>query len=182
MGFVIGQDTTGAYSTWAQLRCPIIKGYDQWEKYVGPGPHFHNLVIDAGFRPDGGNFLRCIQWPSTGFWIDINSNPHTEYAGPILGWQNGGGVSPYDSFFSVGAYDWSGNDSTNPVYTSVNNNLDETDVADSLVGLTVTYSGGTFTTTADAFKQNPASTPWFGQSIGFNAITNVTAINTFTAF
>jgi hypothetical protein len=50
------------------------------------------------------------------------------------------------------------------------------------VGLTVTYSGGTFTTTADAFENTPSSPPWFGQDIGLNSITSVTAISNFTAF
>jgi len=182
MGEVIGQLTTGQYSTWAQLRCPLIDGYNQWNKYVGPGPQYHNLVVDSGYHPDDGLFVRVDAWPSTSFWTDSSSNPHTEYSGPIVGFQDGGGVSPYDSFFSVGAYDATINDTSNAFYTSVNNNLDSSDITGSLVGLTVTYSGGTFTTTADAFENNPASTPWFGQSIGYNVITSVSDIDTFTAF
>ena len=46
----------------------------------------------------------------------------------------------------------------------------------------MTYSGGTFATTADAFENNAPYTPWFGQSIGYNVITSVTDIDTFTAF
>ena len=180
MGFVIGQDTTGAYSTWAQLRCPIIGAYNQWNKYVGPGPLPHNLVIDSGFRPDNSLFVRVAEWPKTAFWLDSNSDPHTEYYGPIVGFQNGFGSSP--SYISVGAYDANWNNTTNPVYTSVNNLLDIRDITDSLVGLTVTYSGGTVTTTADAFENDPASSPWFGQDIGLNAITSVTGISNFTAF
>ena len=180
MGFVIGQDTTGAYSTWAQLRCPLIGAYDQWNKYVGPGLQFHNLVIDSGFHPDDGLFVRVDQWPGTSFWLDTGSSPHTEYFGPIVGFQNGFGTSP--SYISVGAYDASLNDTTNPDYTSVNNLLDLKDITDSLVGLTVTYSGGTATTTADAFENDPAFAPWFGQDIGLNAITSVSGISTFTAF
>ena len=153
MGEVIGQSTTGAYSTWAQLRCPLIGAYDQWHKYVGPGPQFHNLVIDSGFRPDDGLFVRVIGWPGTSFWLDINSNPHTEYYGPIVGFQNGLGT--YPSYISVGAYDANWNDTTNPVYTSVGNSLDQRDIDNSLVGLTVTYSGGTVTTTSDAFENSP---------------------------
>jgi hypothetical protein len=181
MGEVIGQLTTGQYSTWAQLRCPLIDGYNQWNKYVGPGPQYHNLVVDSGYHPDDGLFLRVNAWPSTSFWLDTSSNPHTEYSGPIVGFQDGGGVSPYDSYFSVGAYDAIINDLTNPSYTSVNNNLDSSDITNSLVGLTVTYSGGTFTTTADAFD-NTQTTLWFGQSIGYNVITSVSDIDTFTAF
>ena len=180
MGEVIGQSTTGAYSTWAQLRCPIIGAYNQWHKYVGPGPQYHNLVIDSGFRPDNSLFVRVSEWPKTSFWLDINSNPHDEYLGPIVGYNNGFGSSP--SYISVGAYDANWNDTTNPVYTSVNNLLDQRDIDNSLVGLTVTYSGGTVTTTADAFKNDPAFAPWFGQDIGLNAITSVTGISNFTAF
>lgn len=180
MGYVIGQDTTGAYSTWAQLRCPLIGAYDQWEKNAGPGPQFHNLEIDSGFRPDESLFVRVSQWPYTQFWLDVNSNPHNEYAGPIVGFQNGFGSSP--SYISVGAYDAQINDTTNPVYTSVNNLLDLSDITGSLVGLTVTYSGGTATTTSDAFENDPPSAPWFGQDIGLNAITSVSGISTFTAF
>jgi len=182
MGYLIGDATSGAHSTWAQVRCPLIGGYDQYDSVVGPGSFPHNLIVDSGFHADEGYFLRVINWPQTSTWFDTNSNPHTEYAGPFVGWNDGGGVSPYDSYFSVGAYDANINDTTNPVYTSVNHNLDETDVADSLVGLTVTYTSGTFTTTADAFEQAPASTPWFGQDIGVNAISAVTDISTFTAF
>ena len=180
MGFVIGQSTTGSYSTWAQLRCPIIGAYNQWHKYVGPGPQYHNLVIDSGFRPDEGLFVRVEQWPYTTDWLDTSSNPHTQYTGPIVGYNNGFGTSP--SYISVGAYDAIWNDTTNPGYTSVNNLLDLKDITDSLVGLTVTYSGGTVTTTADAFKNDPAFAPWFGQDIGLNAITSVSGISTFTAF
>ena len=180
MGEVIGQDTTGLYSTWAKLRCPIIGAYNQFQ--LGSGVQPHNLNVDSGYHPDDGLFLRVNAWPSTSSWTDSSSNPHTEYSGPILGFQNGGGVSPYDSFFSVGAYDATINDTTNAFYTSVNNNLDQGDITGSLVGLTVTYSAGTFATTADALENNPATTPWFGQSIGYNVITSVTDIDTFTAF
>ena len=179
MGEVIGQSTTGAYSTWAQLRCPLIGAYDQWDKYAGPGPQFHNLVIDSGFRPDEGLFVRVDQWPYTNDWSDTSSNPHTQYSGPIVGFQNGGGGAP--SYFSVGAYDWLGNDTINPVYTSVNNLLDFRDIDESLIGQTVTYSGGTLTTTLDAFDNTPTSI-WFGQDIGLSSITSVTAISNFTAF
>ena len=180
MGEVIGADVNGLYSTWGKLRCPIIGAYDQFQ--LGAGVQPHNLNIDSGFRPDDGLFVRVNAWPSTSFWLDTSSNPHTEYSGPIVGFQDGGGVSPYDSFFSVGAYDATINDTSNAFYTSVNNGLDSSDITGSLVGLTVTYSGGTFATTADAFENNPASTPWFGQSIGFNVITSVSDIDTFTAF
>jgi hypothetical protein len=180
MGDVIGQATSGAYSTWAQLRCPLIGAYDQWSKYVGPGPQFHNLVIDSGFRPDDGLFVRVVQWPYTSDWSDTSSGPHTEYAGPIVGYNNGLGSSP--SYISVGAYDANWNDTTNPIYTSVNNLLDQRDIDNSLVGLTVTYSGGTATTTSDAFENNPPPGAWFGQDIGLNAITSVSGISTFTAF
>jgi len=180
MGEVIGQSTTGSYSTWAQLRCPLIGAYDQWNKYVGPGPQFHNLVIDSGFRPDDGLFVRVVGWPGTSFWLDTGSSPHTEYYGPIVGYNNGFGTSP--SYFSVGAYDATTNDTTNPVYTSVGNSLDQRDIDNSLVGLTVTYSGGTATTTSDAFENNPPPGAWFGQDIGLNAITSVTGISNFTAF
>ena len=180
MGDIIGQDTTGLYSTWAKLRCPIIGAYNQFQ--LGSGVQPHNLNVDSGHRPDDGLFLRVSAWPLTSSWTDSSSNPHTEYSGPILGFQNGGGVSPYDSFFSVGAYDATINDTTNAFYTSVNNNLDQGDITGSLVGLTVTYSGGTFATTADAFENNAPYTPWFGQNIGLNVITSVTDIDTFTAF
>lgn len=178
MGVMIGE-SSGAYSTWAKLRSPLIGGYDQWEKFVGPGTQFHNIVIDSGFHPDEGLFLRCDQWPYTQSWTDTSSNPHTSYEGPIVGFQNGLGT--YPSYFSVGTYDWPGNDTTNPLYTSVNNLLDYGDIDGSLVGLTVTYSGGSFTTTLDAFDNTPISL-WFGQDIGYNAITSVTGISSFTAF
>jgi hypothetical protein len=180
MGEVIGQSTTGAYSTWAQLRCPLIGAYDQWHKYVGPGPQFHNLVVDSGFHPDDGLFVRVAQWPYTFDWLDALSISHQESAGPIVGFNNGFGTSP--SYISVGAYDAQFNDQINPGYTSVDNLLDLKDITDSLVGLTVTYSGGTATTTADAFENDPAFAPWFGQDIGLNAITSITDIDTFTAF
>ena len=180
MGEVIGQSTTGSYSTWAQLRCPLIGAYDQWSKYVGPGPQFHNLVIDSGFRPDNSLFVRVSEWPYKTDWLDINSNPHTQYAGPIVGYNNGFGSSP--SYISVGAYDAIWNDTTNPVYTSIYNLLDLKDITGSLVGLTVTYSGGTVTTTADAFENDPPFSAWFGQDIGLNAITSVSGISNFTAF
>jgi len=180
MGEVIGQSTTGAYSTWAQLRCPLIGAYDQWQKYVGPGPSFHNLVIDSGFHPDDGLFVRVAGWPYYQFWVDVNSNPHLEHAGPIVGYNNGFGSSP--SYISVGAYDATWNDTTNPVYTTVDNLLDLKDITDSLVGLTVTYSGGTVATTSDAFENDPPFAAWFGQDIGLNAITSITDIDTFTAF
>lgn len=182
MGILIGESTgatAGSYSTWAKLRCPIIGAYDQWETVVGPGSYYHNLIIDSGFHPDDGLFLRCDQWPYTQSWTDTSSNSHTEYAGPQVGFGNGLGILP--SYFSVGSYDWVGNDTTNPVYTSVNNLLDEDDIADGLVGQTVTYSSGTFTASADAFDNTPTSF-WFGQDIGLNAITSVTGISNFTAF
>jgi hypothetical protein len=183
MGFVIGNHESGqGYTTWAKLRTPLIGAYDDFKTYAGAGLGPHNYEIFSGFHPEEGLFVRTARWPGVSFWVDINSDPHNEYDGPIVGYQNGGGVSPYNSFFSVGAYDWSGNGTTNPVYTSANNLLDKDDIADSLVGLTVTYSGGTFTTTSDAFKNDPASSPWFGQDIGLNAITSVTSISTFTAF
>ena len=111
MGDIIGQDTTGLYSTWAKLRCPIIGAYNQFQ--LGPGVQPHNLNVDSGHRPDDGLFLRVSAWPLASSWTDSSSNPHTEYSGPILGFQNGGGVSPYDSFFSVGAYDATINDTIN---------------------------------------------------------------------
>lgn len=184
MGEIIGQSTAasaGVYSTWGKLRCALIGAYDQFETDAAVQTQPHNLTIASGFHADEGLFLRVVQWPATSQWSDSSSGSHIEYNGPIVGFQNGLGVS--DSFFSVGAYDWSGNDTLNPNYSSVNNNLDETDIADSLVGLTVTYSSGTFTTTSDAFENDPATfPPWYGQDIGFNAITSVTAIDTFTAF
>ncbi len=180
MGEVIGQSTTGAYSTWAHLRCPLIGAYDQWQKYVGPGPQFHNLVVDSGYHPDDGLFVRVAQWPYTFDWLDALSISHQESAGPIVGFTNGLGIFP--SYISVGAYDAQFNDQINPGYTSVDNLLDLKDITDSLVGLTVTYSGGTATTTADAFENDPAFAPWFGQDIGLNAITSITDIDTFTAF
>jgi hypothetical protein len=180
MGEVIGQSTTGAYSTWGKLRCVLINGYDQFTTDASFSPQPHNLMIDSGFHPDGGLFIRCNAWPSKSFWIDINSNPHEQHSGPIVGFQNGFGTSP--SYISVGAYDATWNDTTNPVYSSVDNQLDIGDITDSLVGLTVTYSGGTATTTADAFENSPPYAPWFGQDIGLNAITAVTDIDTFTAF
>jgi hypothetical protein len=180
MGEVIGQSTTGAYSTWAQLRCPLIGAYDQWKTYVGPGPQYHNLVISSGFHPDDGLFVRVAEWPYYKFWVDVNGNPHEENEGPIVGYNNGFGTSP--SYISIGAYDANWNDTTNPVYTSVNNKLDLKDITDSLVGLTVTYSGGTATTTSDAFENDPPFAAWFGQDIGLNAITSITDIDTFTAF
>lgn len=180
MGVIIGESTTGLYSTWAQLRCPLIGAYDQWAKYVGPGPQFHNLVINSGFHPDEGLFLRVFVWPQATFWLDINNNPHTAYTGPIVGYNDGFGT--YPSFISVGSYDSTWNDSSNPFYTSYANNLDQRDIDVSLVGLTVTYSGGTVTTTSDAFENNPPYAPWYGQDIGLNAITSITGIDTFTAF
>lgn len=180
MGEVIGQ--SAIWSTWAKLRCPLIGAYDQFETDGNLQPQPHNLTVDSGFRPDEGLFVRVSQWPGSSFWLDTNSNPHYEYFGPIVGFQDGGGSAPYDSYFSVGAYDWTGNDATNPYYTSVKNLLDLGDITGSLVGLTVTYSGGTFTTTGDAFENAPTSSPWFGQSIGYNVITSVTDIDTFTAF
>lgn len=180
MGEVIGQATSGAYSTWAQLRCPLIGAYDQWDKYVGPGSFPHNLVIDSGYYPDGGLFVRVAEWPKTFAWFDTNSDPHTEHYGPIVGFQDGFGT--YPSYISVGAYDANWNDTTNPVYSSVNNLLDKGDIDDFFVGLTVTYSSGTVTTTADAFENAPPSSPWFGQDIGLNANTGITAISDFTAF
>jgi hypothetical protein len=180
MGDIIGQDVFGAYSTWGKLRCPIIGAYDQFQ--LGSGVQPHNLNVDSGYHPDDGLFLRVYNWPQSFFWVTTGGTPLYEYDGPFVGFENGGGVSPYDSFFSIGAYQWSGNDSAF-LYTSVNNYLDQGDITASLVGLTVTYSGGTFATTADAFENNPASFPlWRGQSIGYNVITSVTDIDTFTAF
>lgn len=179
MGEVIGQDVFGAYSTWGKLRCPIIGAYDQFQ--LGSGVQPHNLNVDSGYHPDDGLFLRVYNWPLSSFWVTTGGTPLYEYDGPIVGFENNGGVSPYDSFFSIGAYQWSGNDSAF-LYTSVNNYLDQGDITASLVGLTVTYSGGTFATTADAFENNVPYTPWRGQSIGLNAITSVTDIDTFTAF
>ena len=184
MGEIIGQSTgalAGVYSTWGKLRCALIGAYDQFATDAAVQTQPHNLTIDSGFHADEGFFLRVIGWPQIQGWTDTNNDPHTEYSGPIVGFQNGFGSS--DSFFSVGTYDWVGNDTLNPNYTSVNNYLDESDIADSLVGLTVTYSSGTFTTTSDAFENNPATyPPWYGQNIGLNAITSVTDIDTFTAF
>jgi len=184
MGEIIGQSTgasAGVYSTWGKLRCALIGAYDQFETDASVQLQPHNLTIDSGFYPDEGLFVRVAQWPTTVLWVDSNSDPHTEYSGPIVGFQDGFGSS--DSFFSIGSYDWSGNDTFNPNYTSVNNYLDESDITDSLVGLTVTYSSGTFTTTSDAFENDPATyPPWYGQNIGLNAITSVTDIDTFTAF
>lgn len=180
MGEVIGQATSGAYSTWAQLRCPLIGAYDQWDKYVGPGSIAHNLVIDSGYYPDGGLFVRVDEWPKTITWFDTNTDPHTEYYGPIVGYQDGFGISM--SYISIGAYDANWNDTNNPRYTSVNNLLDQQDIDDFFVGLTVTYSSGTVTTTADAFENVPPTTPWYGQDIGLNANTGITAISDFTAF
>jgi hypothetical protein len=182
MGEVIGQSTTGTYSTWGKLRCPLIDGYDQFTTYMGASPQPHNLVIDSGFHPDGGLFLRVAQWPQTSEWFDVDSNPHTEYDGPIVGFRYVSSGEVSESYFSVGAYDWSGNDSFNPYYTSVNNYLDQGDIIDSLIGLTVTYDSGTFVTDEDAFEQDPPSYPWFGQDIGGSYISSVSAIDTFTAF
>jgi len=180
MGFVIGQ--SGAWSTWAKLRCPLIGAYDQFETDANLQPQPHSLIVDSGFRPDEGLFVRVGQWPGTFFWLDINSDPHDEYVAPIVGFQNGGGVSPYDSYFSIGAYDWSGNGTSNPLYTSANNLLDQDDIDNGFVGLTVTYTTGTLTINSDALLSNPPTSPWFGQSIGFTTITGVTDIDTFTAF
>lgn len=184
MAFMIGESTgafAGAYSTWGKLRTPLIGGYDQYTTDANVQPQPHNFEIESGFHATEGLLLRCSNWPQSFSWIDINSNPHTEYTGPIVGFQNGGG-SIYPSYFSIGAYDASINDTTNPVYTSINNLLDQGDIDDSLAGLTVTYSSGTFAINSDALENNPPYAPWFGQDIGLNAITSVTAIDTFTAF
>ena len=180
MGEVIGQSTTGTYSTWGKLRCPLINGYDQFTTYMGASPQPHNLVIDSGFHPDGGLFLRVFNWPTTNEWFDIDGNPHTQYSGPIVGFYDGDGA--YDSHFSVGAYNWDGQENFLNTYTSIGNFLDQGDIDDSLIGLTVTYDSGTFVTDEDAFAQPPVSIPWFGQDIGSNTITGVSAIDTFTAF
>jgi len=182
MGYVIGESTgaeAGAYSTWAKVRCPLIGGYDQYTTYVGPGSFPHNIVIDSGFHADEGYFLRVLEWPKTSDWTDTGGFPHTEYLGPFVGFFNDPVTT---SYFSIGAYDASYNNQTNPNYTSINNLLDENDVADSLVGLTVTYTSGTFTTTADAFEQTPTTSPWLGQAFGASTITDVSAIDSFTAF
>ena len=183
MGVVIAQSTTGAYSTWAQLRCPLIGAYDQWQKYVGPGPQYHNLVIDSGFHPDEGLFVRVSSWPGIFTWFDVNQDPHDEYFGPIVGFADGSGSSPpADSFFSIGAYDANVNAENNPAYTSANNNLDQGDIDNGFVGLTVTYTTGTLTIDADALLSYPITTPWYGQNLGAVTITAVTDIDTFTAF
>jgi hypothetical protein len=183
MGEVIGQSTTGTYSTWGKLRCPLINGYDQFTTDANVSPQPHNLMIDSGFHPNGGLFLRVAQWPQTTQWFDADSNLETEYDGPIVGFYDVTSVK--DSHFSVGAYNWSGNGDIGGWennYTSINNFLDQGDIDDSLIGLTVTYDSGTFVTDADAFTQTPTTSPWLGQDIGANTITSVTAIDTFTAF
>lgn len=184
MAYMIGESTgafAGAYSTWGKLRTPLIGGYDQYTTDADVQPQPHNFEIESGFHATDGLLLRCWRWPTAYSWLDTNSNSHTEYEGPLVGFQNGGG-GIYPSYFSIGAYDASINDTTNPVYTSVNNLLDEQDIADGMVGLEVTYTSGTFLITADALETQQPYTPWFGQDIGSTAITSVTAIDTFTAF
>jgi hypothetical protein len=183
MGFVIGQATTGAYSTWAKLRCPLIGDYDQFETDANLQVQPHSLTIDSGFHPDEGLFVRVSSWPGSFTWFDVNTNPHEEYYGPIVGFADGSGSSPpADSFFSIGAYDANVNAESNPAYTSANNNLDQGDIDNGFVGLTVTYTTGTLTIDADALLSYPITTPWYGQNLGVVTITAVTDIDTFTAF
>jgi hypothetical protein len=174
MGFLIGTISPFGISTWAKLRCPLIKERDQVEVYE------NNLIIKAGFKPEQGRFLRVRRWPGFSFWLDINSQPHLEQDGPIVGWSNNAGES--DSFFSIGAYDASYNQENNPSYTSVNNMLDEKHTQESLVGLQVTYSSGTFVTTTDALNYPASTFPWYGQNIGPVTITDVSSIDTFIPF
>jgi hypothetical protein len=183
MGFVIASDESGqGYSTWGKLRTPLIGAYDEFETYAGAGLASHNYEIFSGFHPDEGLFVRTWRWPSVFFWLDSNSNPHYEHDGPIVGFSDNGGFPSSDSFFSIGAYDWSGNDASNPSYTSVNNGLDEKDIANGFIGLAVTFTTGTLTISADALEQNPPTYPWYGQNIGSDRISAVTDIDTFTAF
>lgn len=183
MGEIIG-DTTGPFagiwSTWGKLRCPIIGIYSDFTTDINFQLQPHNLTISSGFHPNDGYFLRVFSWPSVDFWSDVDQNPHHQYTGPIVGFFNN--PPPFDSFFSIGAHDSTFNETFNPVDTSVNNNLDLGDITDSLIGLTITYTSGTFVTTADAFENNPPSSPWQGQPIGINPITSVTGISTFTPF
>lgn len=177
MGVIIGQSTTGSYSTWAKLRCPLIGAYDKFE--LTP----HNLIIDSGFSPEEGLFVRVFQWPYQAEWMDTSGNIHMEHAGPIVGFRDGAGEESNPSYFSVGGYDVNRNDQFNPNYSSINNFLDLVDIEASLVGLEVTYdSTATFTANPDAFENDPPSTPWFGQDIGLVSISSVTAIEGFTAF
>lgn len=179
MGYVIGAETDQGYSTWGKLRTPLLGDYNAWSTYTGSLTYPHNYEIDSGFHADEGLFVRCDRWPQAIFWLDSGSSTHTEYDGPVVGYMDGGGTS---SYFSIGGYDWSGNDTTNPVYTSANNLLDQGDIDNGFVGLTVTYTSGTFAIDANALLSNPSTTPWFGQDIGINSITSVSAIDTFTAF
>lgn len=177
MGAVVGGNPYGSRladgsTTWGKTRCVLIDGYTAWSKGD------NSLVIDGGFYPSDGLHLRVWRWPRTDAWVDSNSNPHTEYGGPILGFADNSGAGG-DSYISVGAYDFNGNDTVNPLYTSANNQLDENDAAACYTGRLV---NGTYSTTADWSDASPASLPWFGQNIGAVSFTGYSSISGFTAF
>jgi hypothetical protein len=178
MGFVIGQSTTGVASTWGQLRCPVIGAYDQYETWT------HSLIVDSGFHPEEGLFVRVAGWPFESVWFDVDSQRQVQNIGPIVGFSDGTSVDPaQDSFFSIGTYNSSANGANGPTgYSSFDNLLDQGDIDDGFIGLTVTYTSGTFTIDSDALENEPPSFPWYGQNIGVSTITEVTEIETFTAF
>lgn len=174
MSFVIGQSTDGIMSTWGQVRCPLIGAYDKFKS------RSHNLTVDSGFHPESGLFVRVAFWPGTLIWFN-DGTQELQYLGPIVGFFDGGSsIPPQDSYFSIGSYNSSANGPSG--YTSLDNTLDKVDIDNGFVGLSVTYTSGTITIDNDALENVPPSFPWFGQNIGPEIITEVTAIQNFTAF
>jgi hypothetical protein len=173
---VIGGDPYGTRTaeettTWGKTRCTLIEDYNGWSKGT------NSLIIDGGWYPTDGLHIRVDAWPYTTTWFDSLNFSHTEYIGPFAGYQDGAGVA--NSYISVGAYDWSGNDTNNPYYTSVNNSLDKVDIDNFFTGLTV---NSTYTTTADWTDTTQTGPNWFGQSLGTTAFTGYTTISDMTAF
>lgn len=167
-----GSRTASDWTTWAKVRCTLIEGYNSWSKGN------NSLKIDDGYHPDDSYLLRVIQWPQTIPWVDSGSAAHTQYEGPILGFTDNGGVSGTTSYIAVGSYDWDGNDTLNPLYTSANNNLDENDAANCYTGQIV---NGTYATTAE-WTDAAAAPPALGTDIGTVAFTGYVSITGFTAF
>jgi hypothetical protein len=167
---VIGENPYGLtpaddYSTWGRCRTTVVKLKDSFS--VGG----HSLVLDEGFYPSDGLFLRVDRWPQI--------NPTTsDQIGQIYGFI---GLSP-DSYITLGKWF---SDSPGDWYSGGFNDMDENDMDSAFNGATLTYNtSSTVTATTDFYtlQSDPGLSVYGGQQVAGVTITSIDGISGFTAF
>ena len=138
MGVVIGQDTSGATSTWGSLRGVIYNTTTGLSLIAS-----HNLVATDAFTPTDGGLFRSACWP---YYTTSGSN--FAISGAFAFATNNGTTG----YFSVKGYNYDGS-----VDTYAPHNMDDQEIQSYWVGRDVTLDSGVEVMTYDALDGTTAN-------------------------